>query len=149
MPDSSSVQFYMARTRHPTRPSIRTHPARWPITGTLIVLFFQCMAALFNPAYRRMGGTRWGLVSYTVAIFSFATVRLAINLDIQSISFIDNRAFPGIEGVVPPEPLGYQSFVFSDVLSIVLDLMPVLNNLLADGLLVSALFDTAFASPDV
>lgn len=44
------------------------------VLGVLIVLFFQCIAVLFDPANRRGEAIKWGLISYTVAMFSFATV---------------------------------------------------------------------------
>ena len=110
-----------------------------------MVLFFQCMGALFNPIHRRRNGIKWGLVSYAVAMFVFVTVFTAMNDHIQSISYIDDREFPGVEGVFPPGPLGYQLFIYSDVISIIPNLMFLLNNWLADGLLVGPLFDVAFA----
>jgi hypothetical protein len=102
------------------------------------------MGTLFNPAHRRRG-IKWGLVSYTVAMFVFVTVFTAMNDNIQSISWIDNREFPGVEGVLPPGPLGYQFFIYSNVISIIPNLMFLLNNWLADGLLVGPLFNAAFA----
>jgi len=104
--------------------------------GILVVLFFQCMAALLNPANRKRDGIKWGLVSYTAVMFSFATVLTGMELDIRSISFIDNREFPGADGVAPPGPLGYQSFIWSGALTLVPDLMFILNKWLADALLV-------------
>ena len=100
------------------------------------------MGALINPTNRRRQGIKWGLVSYTVIMFSFVTIFTAMNLNIQSVSYIDNREFPGVENVLPPGPLGYQWFLYSDVLTIVPNLMFLLNNWLADGLLVSSLFDS-------
>ncbi|KAF9652147.1 hypothetical protein BDM02DRAFT_3183873 [Thelephora ganbajun] len=103
--------------------------------GIVIVLFLQCMGALFDPVNRRSGGVRWGLVAYSVAMFSFVTIFTAMNLNVQSISFIDNREFPGVKDVLPPGPLGYQLEIYSNVLSIVPNLMFLFNNWLADGLL--------------
>ena len=111
------------------------------ITGILIVLFFQCMSALVDPTNRRGKKINWGLVSYTMAMFSFATVLTGTRFSIRSISYIDNREYPGVEGVLPPGPLGYQSFIWSSALSLTPSLMFALNNWLADGLLVRLLFD--------
>jgi len=58
------------------------------------------MTTLFNPANRRRDGIKWGLVSYTVLLFSLVTVHTTMQLDIQSISFINNREFPGVKGIV-------------------------------------------------
>ena len=104
------------------------------------MVFFHCMAALLSPVDRRRGGIKWGHVSYTVLMFSLATVYTATNLNVQSVSFIDNREFPGVEGVLPPGPLGYLWYN-SRVLCTVPNLMFLLNNWLADGLMVGSLFD--------
>ena len=119
------------------------------ILGIMIVVFFQCMAALFSPVHRGGERIKWGLVSYTAVMFSLATVFTAMNLDIQSNSYINNREFPGAEGVVPPGPFGYQWFISTEVLSIVPNIIFTLNNWLADGLLVSSLFDIAPTHRDV
>jgi len=105
------------------------------------VLFFQCMTALSDPASRRRRGIKWGLATYTVLMFSFATVLTGMQLDIQSISFIDNRRFPGFGGLVPPGPLGYQAFTWSGPLFLAPNFVFLLSNWLADGLLVSFSFD--------
>ena len=101
-------------------------------------MFFQCMGALFNPANRTKGGIKWPLVVHTAAMFSFATVYTGMALDLQSISFIDNRAFPGVDGLVFPGPLGYQLSVYYKAINLVPNFMVLLNNWLADGLLVSS-----------
>ena len=73
-------------------------------------------------------------------MFSVVTVFTAMNLDLQSISYIDNREFPGVDQVFPPGPLGYQWFIYSKPLTVVTNLMFLLNNWLADGFLVGFLF---------
>jgi len=102
--------------------------------GVVIVLFFQCMGVLLSSSYRTRGGVRWGLVVYTTVTFSFVTIFTALNLDIQSISYIDDREFPGNDAL-PPGPLGYQYLIYSKPISIAANLMFLLNNWLADGLL--------------
>ena len=106
------------------------------VLGVVMVLFFQCMSALFDPTNRARGGIRWGLVAYAAVMFSFVTVFVAMNLNAQSVSYIDNRAFSGNNGI-PPGPLGYQFLLYSKPISIVPHFMFLLNNWLADGLLVS------------
>ena len=101
------------------------------------------MAALFNPGHRRGEPVKRGLVSYTVAIFSVVTIQTAMDLDLQSISFIDNREFPGSD-LSPPGPIGYQPFISKEALSIIPNALFTLSNWMADGLLVSSLFDNAF-----
>ena len=98
------------------------------------------MAAPLNPAYRRGEGIKWGLVSYTVVMFSVATAGTAISLNGQSISYIDNRKFPGIRGVTPPGPLGYQFFTNPEALSIISNVALLLGAWLVDGFLVGSLF---------
>lgn len=117
----------------------RRSPYLFFILGVLIVVFFQCMAALLNPVSRKRQGTKWGPLSYTVIMFSLATVYTATRLNVQSVSAIDNREFPGI-GSLPPGPLGYMWYN-SRTLCTVPNLMFLLSNWLADGLMVGSLFD--------
>ena len=97
------------------------------------------MSALLNPVNRMKGGIKWGLAIHTAAMFSFVTIYTAINLNIQSISFINNREFPGTstDGAIPPGPIGYQWFIRYKAITIALGPFFVMNNWLADGLLVS------------
>jgi len=120
---------------------------RLAVPGTVIVLFFQCITALFDPANRRGGPIKWGLVIYTALMFSVVTIFTAINLHIQSISFIDNREFPGVDGIAPPGPLGYQYFIYSVPITIAPNVMFLINNWLADGFLVT--FAPRFTHPGV
>jgi len=133
-----------------TRLSIRTDFNRSVILGVVILLFFQCMAALLNPVHRRGEGIKWRLVSHTVAMFSFVTVYTAMNLHIQSMSFIDKRE--GLEtmpSTLGSGPLLYQSNIHGAALGIIPYVMFNLNNWLADGLLVSSLFDAAPTRPGI
>jgi len=107
------------------------------------VVFFQCLATLLNPVYRRGEGIKWGLVTYTVLMFSFVTVYTGITLHIQSVSFIDEREFTYL-GIMFG-PLGYQSTIRRTVLGMFTTVMFVLNYWLADGLLVGSLFDIGSA----
>lgn len=121
---------------------VRPHSIRSTL-GMVIVLFFKCMAALLNPA-RRKEGIKWGYVSYTAAMFSAVTVFVGMELNILSVSYIDNRRFAGVGGMLPPGPHGYELFIYSKALSIVPNLMFLLTNWLADGLLVSSFADAGF-----
>lgn len=116
------------------------------ILGIITVLFFQCMTALLN---RPKGGIKWGLVAHTVAMFSFATINSAMTLDIQSISYIDNREFSGGDYVSLPGPFGYQFFIFSEAINGVPNIMFFLNQWLADGLLVSSVPKSIIQVSDV
>jgi len=123
------------------------------ILGLLILLSFQCMAALLKPAHRGEEGIKQWPIFYTMAMFSFVTVYTAANLYILSISFIDHRknnyiyedhGFIRISG-----PLGYQMAIHGTILGLVPNIMFNLNNWLADGLLVSSLSDAAPTRPGV
>lgn len=94
------------------------------------------MNALLHPVDRTMGGIKWPLAVHTMAMFLFVTVDTALNLGILSISYIDNRKFPGSDRL-PPGPAAYQFFIYSDAISVVPNFMFILNTWLADGLLVS------------
>ena len=120
------------------RLSILTSSVGFIILGIDIVLFFQCMAALFDPVNRARGGIKWGLVAHTGAMFLFVTIYVAMSFNIQSIAFVDNRNFPGAAGEVPPGPVGFQFFLHSKAIGIAPTPMVLINNWLADGLWVSA-----------
>ena len=100
------------------------------IPGIVVVLFFQCMAALFNPSTRGEG-VKWGLATYTVVTFSFVSIFTAVNAVNVWFDDGDTTLHPGRLGYVIP------------------DLMFLLNYWLADGLLVGSLFDVALARPGV
>ena len=79
------------------------------------------------------------LVAHTIVIFLSVTVFTAINFEILSISYIDNReAHVTAE---PPGPLGYQFLTYSTPIGVVSTVMFLLNNLLVDGLLVRLSFN--------
>ena len=96
------------------------------------MLFFNCMTALFNPAYRRGEGVKWGLVIFTVIMFSLVTVYTATKDHILSICYIDNREFPHYG------PWGYHEAHGYTAIFIVARAAFNLNNWLADGFLVSS-----------
>lgn len=131
------------------QPSVLTALLIRSIPGALVVLFFKCMMALFNPTYRRGGGVKWSLVLFTVVMFLLVTVHTAMDLDLLSVSFIDNRNFPGVEGVLYPGPAGYREVVYFKAINVIPNATFPLNNWLADGLLVSSLFGARFTRPGV
>ena len=112
------------------RPSILTALFVLFFLGMLTVLFFRCIVALFNPVHRRGEGIKWGLVAYTVIMFSLVTVHTVMKDHILSISYIDNRDFP-LNG-----PYGYADSIDSGAMSVIANTAFNLNNWLADGLLV-------------
>jgi len=137
----------------PTCLSIRADFNRSVILGMVILLFFLCMAALLNPVHRRGEGIKWWLVSHTVAMFSFVTVYTAMNLHIQSKSFIDKRQnyYQITSTIVSSGPLIYQVSIRTRGLALgyIPNIMFNLNNWLADGLLVSSLFDAVPTRPGI
>jgi len=144
-----SILYGTHKISLPTCPTTRAHYFIWLIPGALTVLFFNCISALFNPVYRRDEGIKWGLVSFTVIMFSVATMQTAINLNFLSISYIDNREYPGVEGEYAPGPGGYQSSVSLEAINVIPYAAIPLNSWLADGLLVSSLLGAAFDSSGV
>jgi len=82
------------------------------------VLFFKCMAALFNPVYRGEG-IKWGLVSFTMVVFSLETVVTSMSLNNLSVSYIDNREFHGVERAPFPGPLAYQVSHYFNVTNVI------------------------------
>ena len=137
----SSVLYGTPKARPPTRSSNRTHFVRSIVLGFTIVLAFKCVTALVNPAYRRAEPIKWGLITYTAVMFSFTTVQTVVALYVQSISYIDSRKFPGIEGVISPGPIGYLVFVSHTAFDVGSWVLFFVNSWLADGLLVSFLND--------
>ena len=105
--------------------------------GIVAALFFRCMIALFNPTNRARGGIGWGLVAHTVALFANATVSIAIGYYILSESYINDREFPGGDGL-PPGPTGYWWIPKFVPLVTVASSVIQLNQWLVDGLLVSS-----------
>ena len=93
------------------------------------------MAALLN---RTRKSIKWGFVAHIAAMFVFATINVAMTLDIQSISYVDYRDFSGGDSVSLPGPFGYQFFIFSTAINGVPNIMFFLNQWLADGLLVGS-----------
>jgi hypothetical protein len=119
----------------PDRPPVFSLLIRSVVLGIVISLFFRCMGALLNPIDSTRREIKWGLVAYTSAMFSFVTIFTAINLHLQSISYIDNREFSGGK-LLPPGPLGYQLSIYSEAINVAPYIMLFLNQWLADGLLV-------------
>ena len=112
-----------------------TFSVRSIILGVVVAQFCQCMSALFSRTRRDI---KWGLVIHTVLMFSCATIYTVGGLYPASISYIDNREFPGTGGL-PPGPVGYQYLVASDPFNTLCFFIVYLNQWLADGLLVSSI----------
>jgi hypothetical protein len=121
-----------------TCPPIGAHLAFSPANqGILVVLFFRCIGALLGPTNRMKRGAKSLLLAHSTILFLFTTVGHAIDRDIISTSFIDNREFGGNEGL-PPGPVGYQVLASSAVAPALGQVLFPLSQWLADGLLVSS-----------
>ena len=144
----SSAQFSTVRSRTYLSASALPLTLSVPsILGIVIVLFFQCMGALFSSTYRAKTATKWSFVAYVSIMFSFVTIYTAMDLNLQSISYIDNREFPG-NSDLPPGPLGYQFLIHANVLSIVPNFMFILCSWMANGLLVSSTSNPTVRMPN-
>lgn len=121
------------RSLTPSHLTLSTHP------GITLLLFYQCMRALLGPTNRPMGRIKWGLVVHTITMFSFLTINCFMNFAIQSIAYIDNRAFAR-KGMFPG-PFVYQLDISSEPINVIPSVMFYLNNWLADGLLVSSVLN--------
>lgn len=97
------------------------------------------MCALFDRTRRN---TKWLLVAHTTLTFFIVTIYTAINLNLELISRVDNREYPGVDGVFPPGPIGYQDLLYSKAGSIIAIVTCLLNSWLADGLLVRSIFNS-------
>ena len=71
------------------------------------VAFLQCLGMLFNLVNRTKRGISWGLVTHTLATFLPVMIRAATTLDLQFISFTNQRKFPGDDAFLH-EPTGYK-----------------------------------------
>ena len=125
-----------------TRPSMLTGPVRIVFLGIAVALFFRCMSALLGPANTMKSGIRCALVAHTVALFSFLTIPILIDMYYLFLEYISNREFTGGDEYFPG-PLGYDVFLTTKPLATFFDVMFPLNQWLADGLLVSAVSKSA------
>jgi hypothetical protein len=100
------------------------------------------MDALLNPTNHTRGGIKWGLAAYTATMFVVETINISMALNLLPISYIDNRELPGNDEL-PPGPLGYQILVSAKAITLVPNFMGLINNWLADGLLVDSVFNSA------
>ena len=128
LPEIISAQSFMVCSASSHDRSSAFIPSGRLILGIVTILFFQCLAALSNPVHRRGEGIKWGLVSYTVVIFSVVTVLIAMGFRMLSTCYIDNRESPGADAAFPPGPPGYQLLISNNALSIIPNAMFSLSN---------------------
>jgi hypothetical protein len=92
------------------------------------------MSALLDRTRRSI---KWGLMAHTMTMFTCVTIYTAGGLYLQSLSYIDDRGFPGVD-TIPAGPIGYQFLIITDPLNSICYVVFYLNQWLADGLLVSS-----------
>ena len=98
------------------------------------------MDALLN---HKRGPIKWGLVAHTIAMFSFFTIEVSTNLNLQSISYIDNREFHDGSMTLPGPP-GYQMGPLAKKPATNITNIVFFSNVwLADGLLVGSVPTTS------
>jgi hypothetical protein len=93
------------------------------------------MGALLNYENRRTKPIKWGLVIQTAVMFMLLTASGWLYADYLMLCYIDKRQFPGVDGALPPGPLGCS--LLTNPIITVANLLFLLNQLLADGFLVS------------
>ena len=104
--------------------------------GIVIGLFFRCMGVLLSPVNHTRRAIKYALIAHTVAMFSFVTIPVGIDLKTLSICYIDEREFPS-DSEYPPGPMGCEAlFSARTASSATFYAMFPLNQWLADGLLV-------------
>ena len=143
MLDMSSAQYYTVRGSMCSFTSAQVPSTYSIVPGIVIALFFQCMTALLGSTNRmRKGNIKWGLVAHTVALFSVATMCLALDLFLLPVSYINGRVFPGGDGIIPG-PLGYQAVSKLAMIGGISCSGVQVNQWLVDGLLVSSMLNSA------
>jgi len=130
LPDNLSARYHTVRARDSrlyVRLPVLTSFVRF-VLGILIVLLFDCMTALFNPVHR--GGERinWVLASYTMIMFSLVTALTTMKLNFLSISYTDNREYPGVEGKTDPGPYGYLDVIYANPVNAIPNIAFCWNN---------------------
>ena len=100
------------------------------------------MNALLGPKSCMRKGKKWGLVVHTVALFLVTTTSVALSLYTLAVSYINDREFPGGDGI-PPGPFGYPDLPKFTVINAVAFAAIQVNQWLVDGLLVSFMLNSA------
>ena len=91
------------------------------------------MIALLGPTNHTRKGSMWWLAAHTIALFSVATMALAMGFFLLLVAYIKGREFPGVSSG-PFSYLGLRKF---DVVESISGSVIQVNQWLVDGLLVS------------
>ena len=105
------------------------------------------MNALLNPVTPKKSSAKWIFVVHTTAMFSVVTVFTSINIYFLSVVYIDNREFTGTDGYTSG-PIGYEGLVSTGTLKVASNVLFVLNQWLADGLLASSMSESVAQLPN-
>ena len=82
-------------------------------------------------------------MAFTAAMFLLVTINTAIQLYLQSVSYVDYRDFPGVPNRLGSGPAGYILLPSTKAIQVVSITTLFLNFWLADGLLVSSVPNAA------
>ena len=104
------------------------------------------MGALLNPVCGTKKAIKWGLVAQTFVMFSFLTIANLINDDLLSVEFVNNREFSEAGRLLGP--FNYAFFVDEEAEGTVAGFLPLINQWLANGLLVSPASNPVAHVPD-
>lgn len=143
--DASPARYSTVRPPH-THPSITLTLTAHGL-GIVVALFFQCMRTLLSPT-ENTRGIKWHLVIHTIIMFSLVTVHTALILYLPSISYVDNRGYPGTD-TLPPGPIIYLGLFSDRAIGITSRLLFPLNQWLADGLMVGSVTTLTARGPNV
>ena len=110
-------------------------PVRFVSLGIVTALFFHCMGVLLSPTNPIKKSVKWALVVHTMLMFSFLTIPVALDLNVASVTYIDDREFPGNEES-SPGPIGWLRILSAKSIGTIFLVMFPFNQWLADGLLV-------------
>jgi len=98
------------------------------VFGMLSMIALNCLRNLFKG--RPLRQVQWGIVAYTIIIYSWATIYLGTWTKYVEMMFIDDRNYPGDPG----GPLGFYENETPGIYVVVLVAYAIIN-FMADGLL--------------
>ncbi|KAG6848397.1 hypothetical protein H0H93_000549 [Arthromyces matolae] len=110
--------------------------------GAELVIFIMCFSLLVQQTTRFNMKKQVPLIVYIWVLFLCSTVFIAANSNMARLAFIDNRNFPG-------GPSAYEQVMFSIPVDNMGNVVFVIANWLADGLMVSAPSSSIWAATTI
>ncbi|KAG6826140.1 hypothetical protein H0H92_000995 [Tricholoma furcatifolium] len=110
--------------------------------GAELVIFIMCFTLLVQQTTRANFRKNIALIAYISALFICSTLFIAANSEMTRLAFVDNRNFPG-------GPSAYEELMFSIPVDNLGNVVFVIANWLADGLMVSAPSSSLWASTSI